>query len=326
MKNIFPWQENTWQQLQSNYNCQRMPHAWLLTGNKGIGKIQFSQHMAAWLFCTAGTPHPCGQCKACQLLNAQQHPDFYWLKADDKEAYNTQNIRLLRNNLLQSAQQGSVKVILMEAADKLTIAAANALLKMIEEPPQDVYFILVTERPMLLPITLRSRCQLIHSPVPEPQEAIKWLAQQTQQAEETIGKALQLAYGAPLTALTLINEPQLLTEFQKNANDFLAVISGKRSALAVAADWANSDESRLIEIVQYCLRRIVRNVTGVTGQGKPQSQAFTNVPVNNWFKLYDEALLGYQRLLITPGLSRQLFWEHFLLMAQDMTSLNAHSK
>ncbi|MFI4954451.1 MAG: DNA polymerase III subunit delta' [Gammaproteobacteria bacterium] len=308
---IFPWQQELWQRLVNAKTQQRMPHAWLVSGGNGVGKNHFAYEVAGWLLCSQNSDTACGECRACRLWASQQHPDFYELSSDDESKLNMATARELKIKLSDSAQQNGARVIVIKSAEQLTTPAANALLKLIEEPPAEVYFLLITSRPILLPITLRSRCQNLHIPTPGPEQTIVWLKTQGDFAAADITKALHLTFGSPLGALAMLSKPNLIAAQEEKTQDFLAVLSGKQSALSLAAKWASLEAEDLFLAIEYVLRRLARQAVGVNNQAAAKVSDAVK-----WFKLYEFMLRSHQQLLQVTGLNRQLFWENFLLKCQ----------
>jgi len=214
-KGIYPWQKNIWQQL--NADQQRLPHALLLYGRAGIGKLEFATNFSRALLCTQTNAegYACGQCASCNWFNEGSHPDFKILtpeqdaepedgvvstkKTKKKTQISVTQIRELANFLnLSSHQNSGLRIILLHPAETLNLASANALLKMLEEPASGVIFILVTHQIQRLLPTILSRCQKVSMPIPTETESLTWLKEQgTQNAAE------QLAYfdGSPLKVL-----------------------------------------------------------------------------------------------------------------------------
>lgn len=314
MYSLYPWQSELQKKILHIIHSQCIPHAWMITGSEGVGINELGLYLAGKLFCQQTGENPCGICSSCILFEKRQHPDFYYLKEADKEQYNVQAIRQLRDQLLSSAQQGASKVVLIETAEKLTLGAANGLLKIMEEPPSQVYFILLCAQPSQLPITIRSRCAVLHCSIPAQAFSLPWLQQESALTDSDCKKALQLAYGAPLTALALLKNPALLKEHEQAVNDFLSLMQGKQSPLALAASWSQKQELHLFSIIEFCLRKIIRQETGAVGSNVGNKNV---TQLQRCFALYDELLLGHRRLLLTPGLNRQLFWEHFLLQTKE---------
>ena len=147
----------------------RLAHAYLFAGPEGVGKRLMALAVARILFCAEGTG--CGECAACRKLDHRNHPDLHVLEADGS-SIKIEQIRAIQRDLSLRPCEGSRKVCLIEAADLMTIAAANALLKTLEEPRGDTLLILLTSHPQRLLETIRSRCQLLHF-ARQPQELIR---------------------------------------------------------------------------------------------------------------------------------------------------------
>jgi DNA polymerase-3 subunit delta' len=155
--------------LRRALNGGRLAHAYLFAGPEGVGKRLMALALARVLFCAKGTG--CGECAACRKLDHRNHPDLHVLEADGS-SIKIEQIRAIQRDLSLRPCEGSRKVCLIEAADLMTVAAANALLKTLEEPRGDTLLILLTSHPQRLLETIRSRCQLLHF-ARQPQELIR---------------------------------------------------------------------------------------------------------------------------------------------------------
>ncbi|NMZ57598.1 DNA polymerase III subunit delta' [Pseudomonas nitroreducens] len=203
MADIYPWQQGLWQQLSSR---PRHAHAYLLHGPAGIGKRVLAENLVHFLLCQqpAGGK-ACGHCKACQLLAAGTHPDFFLLEPEEPEKpIRVDQVRELVGFVVQTAQLGGRKVVLLEPAEAMNLNAANALLKSLEEPSGDTVLLLISHQPSRLLPTIKSRCVQQACPQPSAEQARAWLAG-TLPAEpvEALDELLVLAGGSPLTALRL---------------------------------------------------------------------------------------------------------------------------
>jgi len=204
---VFPWQSAVWQQLRRPGGLQRH-HALLLKGRRGIGKLGFAHALVKSVLCgqsdTAG--RACGKCQDCHWFEQGTHPNFRLLepealsvsddatgkdgeegKADTAGAKTGKKpsqqltiaqIRELDDFIYLSAHQNRYKVILIHPAEMMNVAAANALLKKLEEPPPEVLFILVAHGTASILATILSRCRQIVMPAPEHELAKAWLMQQ----------------------------------------------------------------------------------------------------------------------------------------------------
>ena len=157
----YPWQTSQWENVRMRYHTQTFPHALLLSGEAGLGKKAFAQFVAKLLLCESPVDcQPCAVCQSCQLLAQDNHPDLMRLELQDNEkSIGVDAIRDILPQCYETSQRGKGKDVMIMAAELLNHAACNALLKTLEEPEQNTYFILVCDNQYLLPQTLRSRCQ-----------------------------------------------------------------------------------------------------------------------------------------------------------------------
>jgi DNA polymerase-3 subunit delta' len=230
---IYPWQTDDWtrlQQLRANW-----PHALLLHGRAGIGKLKFAQHLAQGLLCESPTEtrEPCGRCPACLWFSQGNHPDYRSVlpealagdldtdeKPDAEDGKKTrtpskeikiEQVRALLDFCGVGSHRGGLRVVLIYPAEAINVAAANALLKTLEEPPAGVVFLLVSARIDRLLPTIISRCRQWPMSLPPADTASAWLLQQ---GVDDPAALLAEAGGAPLTALALAtDENRALREF-----------------------------------------------------------------------------------------------------------------
>jgi DNA polymerase III subunit delta' len=228
---MFIWQKNQSQHIMQQR--ENLPHALLLRGRAGIGKHAFALELAQTLLCSAPnlnaqTEQACGVCPSCVWFKEGGHPDFRLIspeeadesedapkkKASKKTQIAVEQIRQLIDYLsLSSHQVNSKRVILISPAETLNSASANALLKVLEEPPANTLFLLVASQPQRLLPTILSRCQVIDMLLPARNDALSWLASQgVKNAENT----LDYAGGSPLLALQMYEEGELSANLVKN--------------------------------------------------------------------------------------------------------------
>jgi DNA polymerase III subunit delta' len=201
-----PWQTEQWQNLIKRHRNNQLPHALLLHGMPGLGKQLFVQEFIKWLLCKAPltTDKSCAQCRSCLLIQAGNYAEIYGLQPESpSKIIRIDQIRELTEQLNQTPQLGSYKIAVITPAEAMPPAAANALLKTLEEPAGHTYLFLVTSKLGLLPATIRSRCQKLLFAVPEKQMATQWLAEQVDKDQDW-ELLLALAEGAPLQAIASI--------------------------------------------------------------------------------------------------------------------------
>ena len=225
---MHPWNQPILESLRGR--LERLPHAILLHGPRGVGKLELAEAMAQLLLCEHKDPkaRPCGQCDGCRWYLAGNHPDFRRLEpeaiakvppaAEEEEGSEPapakrtkqpslfiliEQVRELAAFLNLRSHRGALRVALVHPADDLYPNAANALLKGLEEPPAGAVFILVSHRPSRLLPTVRSRCVAMPVPIPPRDAALAWLnAQKVQNGD----RWLAFAGGAPLQALDYAGE------------------------------------------------------------------------------------------------------------------------
>lgn len=205
----YPWLTDRLQQLSQLYRQQRLAHALLFNGPDGIGKLELGQMLAALLLCkTPAAAAACGQCKSCLLLAAGNHADLLLLQPENA-SLGVDEIRRLTDFTQGKAQQSGNKVVLLRHAERLTEAAANALLKTLEEPPQGCFLILCTAQAQRLRPTILSRCQRWDlAPLTTSQLSDYLLTQQQGPIPDFIAS---FSGGAPLKALNLLQSSELET-------------------------------------------------------------------------------------------------------------------
>jgi len=220
-----PWLASAWRLIEGSLRAGRLAHALLINGDRGVGKQTLAESLAHLLVCekvalAANTPGsedgasltPCGHCKQCELVAAGSHPDIRRYGPEKSRLIKVDQIRALSVFAVSSPQVARRKVVLVDRADQLNLNAANALLKTLEEPSDDVVLLLLQEsgRPILP--TLRSRCQCVTIATPSTQVALDWLEVQPASSSDEDAptreqrlRALNLAGSAPRLGLEYLN-------------------------------------------------------------------------------------------------------------------------
>lgn len=204
--NWYPWLNHPYRRIITRHQGGQAHHALLIQAVEGMGDDALVWGVSRWLMCQQPEGlKSCGHCHGCQLMQAQTHPDWYRLEAEKgKSSLGIDAVRDVTEKLYHFAQQGGAKVVWLPDAALLTEAAANALLKTLEEPPANTWFFLSTREPSRLLATLRSRCMTWHLSPPDENHSLQWLQKQISQPEETLSAALRLSNGAPAAALALL--------------------------------------------------------------------------------------------------------------------------
>ena len=297
---LLPWQQGLWSQMTKRVlQQQSIPHALLAAGMQGMGKRAFVWRLVAWLLCRERHAHPsgaCGICESCQWLKSGTHPSLQVLPlismpmraedsttkekpsstAKDKKAAKTtsntalktkvDDIRALQPFIYQGGQ--GMRICVLDHAEQMTIAAANALLKTLEEPQSQVHLFLISDSPAQLLPTIKSRVQQLALQSIASSIAADYVTQalgstinREAVGDSAIHQLIQLSNGAPLAAIALAQTPW----YSKRAlwlTTWQALRSGKRSSIAASDYWQNQldikafiqlSELMLLDIRRVCL-------------------------------------------------------------------------
>jgi len=265
---LAPWQAAVLSTLEPALSGQRLGHALLLVGADGLGADRLAAALAARILCTAPVEgRACGRCRGCTLHQAGSHPDVIreTLEFNEKTGKTRSEIligqmRRLGEWFALTPQLGGAQVAVIDPADALNRAAANALLKTLEEPAGNRFLLLVTEAPQRLPATIRSRCQRFELRLPPREAALAWLREQGVAEAEA---ALDAARGNPGLALRWANEGVLALR-RSLAKELQAVAAGSASPVELARAWAQDEslELRLKLAAEYAQVLCGRAVSG----------------------------------------------------------------
>ena len=153
-------QDEVLRSLRSALEQGRVPHSFVFSGSRGVGKTTSARILARCLNCDKGpTPEPCGTCESCVSILAGSNPDV--IEVDAASNNGVDDVRRLRESVSFATMQSRYRVVILDEAHMMSKAAFNAFLKTLEEPPPKVVFILATTELHRLPDTIRSRCQVL---------------------------------------------------------------------------------------------------------------------------------------------------------------------
>ena len=244
MSAIYPWQQELWRLLMARREKGRLPHALLLTGMGGMGKRQFATALAQALLCRYRNSEgfACGDCPACKRFLAGAHPDFLPVIPDDEgKAITVDKARAVSEFLVLKSHYDGDRIVILAPAEAMNTAAANSLLKTLEEPAPGTLLILLASSPGALLATIRSRCQQINFAVPQRDVAGEWLHSQLGERQD-LDLLLNLSSGAPLQALKLAEE-SLLDRRLEMLEQFVQLSAGRCDPVVVAQQWSQQKQA-----------------------------------------------------------------------------------
>lgn len=260
MKNApYPWQKREWTQVQTLLDQNRLPHALLLSGLSGLGKKQFALHFIQSVLCESRVEngHACGVCRSCELFDADTHPDFLSVSPESiNKPIRIDAVRKLIDFLVLSPSLKSRRIVMIHPADALNIFAANSLLKTLEEPAPSALLLLVTDRPAVLPPTIRSRCQSLRFSNQTQSETREWLYNYLGDKQKA-DLALAQAHYAPLAAIGYADE-----SYTEKRTELIALLinlsQDKENPSTLSDKWAQSLDMSTLNIINAWIRDIIR--------------------------------------------------------------------
>ncbi len=250
---------------QQRLEAGRPPHAVMLSGPRGLGK----RSAAAWIAARRALPGEAGELPEYPYT-VPEHPDVYWVsRPEDKQGIAIDQIRALVADLSLTSYEGGGKTAVLEPADLMNAAAANSLLKTLEEPQGDALLVLVVDRMGRLPATIVSRCQRIDFRPPDERTVDAWLRRH---ADRDWAPALEAAGGAPIAALEMDAAIERNAALLRDLND----VGGRRvSPVEVATRWAKEDPFEVLEwlarTVGAAAREAVAEGRSAAGSGIDES-------------------------------------------------------
>lgn len=311
------WLHAANERLMQAYRAERLPHAMLIIGRVGDGLHSFGQQLSHQLLCTAEGVRPCGQCRACQLVQAGSHPDQRLIEPDGKSlTIKVDVIREIAHFMHETAQQGGNKVIRLTRADRMNHNAANALLKMLEEPTPNTFLLLETESLSRLLPTVRSRCRLLRLDRPTAEQANQYLAQAG--VTDRIEDRLALTAGAPLAAAELPAES--LNVWAERVERFRQ----ERGFSALAAYIAEQDSQELLTQlmvwVDAAVHRQLATGTHSSPLDAPLVEPLSAIPTASLFAFRDVIVTLKEGLAGQANLNAQLWSEQLAARWLELTA------
>jgi DNA polymerase-3 subunit delta' len=312
-RRLLPWLEPALAQMDTALRAGSLGHAWLISGPAGVGKLNLALALARRLFGDEAQPSVLDAGSALAAMASRhdpmdRHPDLHWLyPEEDKQTISVDQVRAVIDDFTLTAHRGGAKVVVIEPAEGLTTAAANALLKTLEEPTPRGYLLLTSSQPGRLPATVRSRCQHVALRAPDAASVAQWLGA----TPAAVSEAQRSVGTAPLQLAAAI-QGESLSIFSKLESDLSEISEDRLDPQSVAQSWAKGDTELALgwlrRRIHEELRGRLADPGGSTSVTVPAAATLHNawraLPARTLFDQYDRA----EKLLnqLGSGLSIEL--------------------
>ena len=281
---LLPWTQEAFDSLVRSQG--RQAHAYLLAGHSGLGKKNFAIQLAKSMLCHNSATSACASCQSCNLFESGTHPDLHVLQSEKRSvevedvlaSYSPRyledeskrkkrkkpsaviaidQVRKVIPDINSRPHLAKCRIVIINGAEDLNINAANSLLKSLEEPPADSFFLLISHDPGRLLPTIRSRCLRIDFRVPEKQQALAWLTEQLAGRADA-SALLEHASGIPLRALTLADADEKSAE-QQVKRSLIQLAEGKLDPVTACAELIKNYEMiDILSSIQGQVGHIIR--------------------------------------------------------------------
>ncbi len=313
---IIPWHQAVIAQFNQQLSGGLQGHAYLIGMHQGYGGIELTQKLAQQALCSSKSGSSstklgaCGFCKPCQLFEAGNHPDFYMVEADGNQI-KVDQIRELCQSLTATAQQGGKRVAVISHCERLNTAAANALLKTLEEPGKETLLLLQTDTPGRLIATISSRCQRLHFQLPDLPQIQQWLQNalvelQQEPINHDVTWCLPVM-GGPIELLSALQSDRYnkLVQFRKGWIESLS--SGH-----LCASLSNIDQkqvSDMLKVLYLVLRQKLIK--------QKNADALINAKISDFSA---KVMLRYHELTMMPNINYMAIFQSLILEYQSLNT------
>lgn len=306
---IYPWLTKHWSFFLQRLEDNKLAHALLIEGPADSGKSALASAMVAKLLCREEQPEACGQCRSCKLLAGGAHPDRFNLQPqEDSDVIKVDQVRALIASLNLTSSISARKVACIQPAQSMNLAAANALLKCLEEPVGNTVLILVCSEPARLPVTIRSRCQSIVVSQPDGQLVLGWLEKTSAKSLHEVSAALTAAGGSPLRAVRYLDSPE--SDAYGQVQEGLATLLERPGAVSlISAGLAELNPDDLWRWLSMSMGEAVKS--GMAGMAASWVPEGTRLHAKSLLELQKQADLN--RRLSTTSVRKDLLLQDWLI-------------
>ena len=261
------------------------------------------------------------QCQSCKTFESSANPDYLQIDLlEGKQQIGVDQIRAMNAFLGLTRSFKGQRVVLISQAERMNLNAANSLLKSLEEPADNSVIIVLSAKASSLLPTIKSRCQLLHLPTPNKQQAISWLQNQHQIKEHpqtALEQALEISQGKPLTALNVLaSDNDLLKSRAELLKDISEIVQEHVSITDIAKKWHKKDSEPLLDWqlgwVQQLLKASHINTSTIIPENHGLKTIEDNLHLVKLWELYDHLLR--QKQLVHTSVNPQIFLENMLVL------------
>ncbi len=301
MNYLLKWHYGLWQSVTNRLD--NLSHSCLFYGIKGIAKADFVGYLTKRMLCSEPKNNLyCNNCLSCSAFDNNEHLDLLCILGR-KDVIKIDDIRQISEFVNLTTNISDRKIIIIEEAQNITIQAANALLKSLEEPPEKCYFFLTSSYQMQILPTIRSRCTQIFMSHPDYNSSLEFLKEQVVQNKATyLKESLNLSQGAPLKALDLIQNDTIV--ILNRLVDTIGQIILKKTPYTFKDDLIKDDPFVFIDIFLSLINNVLKikllnNYNGLEHNESNKKLYFiaNQLSISLIFLSYDE-LIDLKRLIV----------------------------
>lgn len=322
-----PWQYDNWPLLRQYIQQNRIPHALLISGANGIGKQDLVRQFAYSLLCTKADADGfyCRECRSCRLIESKTHPDYFEISPNEgKTTIAVEQVRKLIAETYLKPQFDAYRVIVINPADSMTLSAANAFLKCLEEPTDRTVFMLITARFNKIPATIASRCQKIEIAYPEAESLTSWMKEQgINQNHDTLIKLIK----SSAIKLDQLQDKLILQQRIHCFDDWLALATGSAYPGIISEKWKLIPETEILNwLISWvsdlikCRYEVDKNVLCNLDFTSLLQRLSKQLDVKGLFSLYSSLLTARQQIGST--LNFQIMIEEILVQWVKLNGRN----
>ncbi len=294
MNNIYPWHKPLLTHIEKQLSMGRLPHALLFRHRYGFFDEFLGQEIAKRLLCDKQNGQD--DCKHCHLVDERNHPNILLLDVIN-EKVGIDDVREIEQQMWQTSIFDKPKIAYISGIDLLSIAAQNALLKTLEEPPKNAFFILSVENISRVLPTIMSRVQRLHHSKTDQQELLIWLQNKIGDdapTEVAIAKIAKLTNNAPQPTLALLSTPDEVEKIEYEKKQFSLFLSGKISTKILLANLNKDNADEILRRFCHYTERVIRFLfekssatTDKNDENSVQYPKWNGVSLRSLYCLYD---------------------------------------